>query len=69
MCEMKYSDDLYSVSKKDAADMERKIRAFKSANKIKYPILPVLVTTYGIKKNIHSDTFQNVVVLSDLFQC
>ena len=69
VCEMKYSGDFYSVSKKDAEDMERKIRAFKSANKTKYPVLPVLITTYGIKQNIHSDTFQNIVILSDLFNC
>lgn len=67
ICEMKYYDGDYVTQKKDKADIERKIRAFKSENNIRTAIHPVLVTTYGLKPNTHSDIFQCTVTLDDLF--
>ena len=66
LCEMKFYDNEYTMKKKDYNDMERKIKAFKTATKCR-TIHPVLVTTEGIKQNEYSAIFQNVVLLEDLF--
>lgn len=68
VCEMKYYDEDYSVDKKGLTDIQRRIGIFKESNSPKEAIHPVLVTTYGLKRNAYSDVFQNVITLKDLFQ-
>lgn len=67
ICEMKYYDGEYVMDKKDKIDFERRVRIFKAENKIKVPVHPVLVTTYGLKSNVYSGIFQNTITLEDLF--
>lgn len=67
VCEMKFYDGDYQMKKKDADDIERRVRAFRNAEKIRMAIHPVLVTTFGLSENQYSHVFQNVVVLNDLF--
>lgn len=68
ICEMKFFDGDYTMKKKDADDIDRRVRAFRAAEKVRMTIHPVLVTTYGLTENQHSHVFQNVVVLKDLFR-
>ena len=68
ICEMKFFDGDYTMKKKDADDIDRRVRAFRAEEKIRMTIHPVLVTTYGLVENQHSHVFQNVVVLKDLFR-
>lgn len=68
VCEMKFYDGAYTMKKSDADNIERRVRAFRSAEKIRMAIHPVLVTTYGLAENQYSHVFQNVVVLKDLFK-
>ena len=68
VCEMKFYDDFYTMKKKDADDIERRIRVFRNEEKIKVAIHPVLVTTYGLINNQYGHIFQNVVLLEDLFK-
>ena len=68
VCEMKYYDGEYAMKKKDRDDMERRVRLFRSSNKVRMSIHPVLVTTYGLVSNIYSSVFQNVVTLEDLLE-
>ena len=65
---MKYYDGDYVLKKKDRDDMDRRVRLFRSSNKIRMTIHPVLVTTYGLVRNQYSGVFQNVVTLEDLFE-
>lgn len=67
VCEMKFYDGDYQMKRKDADDIERRVRAFRNAEKIRMAIHPVLVTTFGLSENLYSHVFQNVVVLNDLF--
>ena len=67
VCEMKFYDGDYQMKKKDADDIERRVRAFRNAEKIRMAIHPVLVTTFGLSENQYSHMFQNMVVLNDLF--
>lgn len=48
-------------------EFNNKVLRFRHDCKVRCPIHPVLVTTYGLKHNEHSDFFQNVVVQKDLF--
>ena len=68
VCEMKFYDGDYSMKKKDYDDIERRVRAFRVANKVRMAIHPVLVTTFGLAENQYSSIFQNTVILKDLFK-
>ena len=65
--EMKFYEDEYEMRKRDYEDMDRWIRLFRQSISERATIHPVLVTTYGLKRNEYSGIFQNVVTLSDLF--
>ena len=68
LCEVKFSEDVYVLSKEVKANIQRKISAFRMAKTPKQPIFPTLITTYGLKQNIHSQGFiQNVITMDDLF--
>lgn len=68
LCEMKYADDDYAID----AEEERKLRNRRSAfyldTKTRNTIHTTLVTTYGLRKNTHSDIVQSVVTMNDLFK-
>ncbi len=68
VCEMKFYDGLYTMKKKDADDIERRVRAFRDAQNIRTAVHPVLVTTLGLVSNQYSRVFQNVLTLKDLFE-
>lgn len=68
VCEVKFYDGDYVMKKKDHDGIERRVRVFRMANGIRQAILPVLVTTFGLKTNQYSSIFQNVVTLKDLFR-
>ena len=67
VCEMKFYEDEYEMRKRDYEDMERRIRLFRQSISERATIHPVLVTTYGLKRNEYSSIFQNVITLYDLF--
>lgn len=68
VCEMKYYDDEYIFKKKDAEDLQRRIRIFKESCGIRDAIHPILVTTYGLRQNEYSSLVQRVVTLEDLMK-
>lgn len=68
VCEMKFYDGFYTMKKKDADDIARKVRIFRSEQNVSMAVHPVLVTTFGLANNQYSHVFQNVVTLNDLFR-
>lgn len=68
VCEMKFYDGYYEMKKKDYNDIDRRVRAFRTANGVRYAIHPVLVTTFGLEHNQYSGIFQYVVTLQDLLR-
>lgn len=67
MCEMKYSNSEYTITKKTDADIRRKIQDLVIGTGTRYAIHPTLVTTYGLVENRYSGEIQSVVTLDDLF--
>jgi len=49
-------------------DLEKKIFTFKEETKTRKTVFPTLITTYGMKENVHSLGFiQNTITMNDLF--
>lgn len=68
LCEMKYSDVEYTITKKVDESLRNKISDFKNATNTKYAIHPILITTYGLVNNKYSSNIQAVITLNDLFK-
>ncbi len=68
LCEMKYSTEPFCISKSYEAELLKKKNCFISETGTKKAVHITMVTTYGIKQNIHSDRIQSEVKLEDLFK-
>jgi AAA+ ATPase superfamily predicted ATPase len=69
LCEMKFYKDEYTIDKDYADDIDRKMEILKKETKTKKTVFPTMITTYGVKKNIHyTSRIQNEVVMDDLFK-
>ena len=67
LCEMKYSDTEYTITKAVNEDMNKKVSDLIKVTKTKYAIHPTLVTCYGLVNNRYSDPVQAVITMDDLF--
>ncbi len=67
ICEMKYYDGSYAMSKKDRENISHKIAEFRKVTKTKCALHPILITTIGLKENVNSNIIQAVVTVDDLF--
>ena len=67
LCEMKYSNSDYIVTKAVDRDIRRKIDDLQTATGTRYAIYPTLITTYGIVDNAYSGNIQSIVTMDDLF--
>ena len=68
ICEIKFSNTEYTISKQDDLDMNNRIDAFKLESGTKSGTIPTWITSYGLKDNAYSDEVQYQVVLDDLFE-
>jgi hypothetical protein len=67
LCEMKYSNNVFTVSEDYERELREKRSIFARATKTKKALSLVLVTTYGLKRNAYADIFNNTVTMDDLF--
>jgi uncharacterized protein len=68
ICEMKFTNDSYVISKEYAEHLRKKITVFRANSKTKKTIFMTMITTFGLKKNEYAyELIQNEVVLEDLF--
>lgn len=67
ICEMKYSRSEYRQTMTDSRNLMNKIDDFVSETGTKNTIQTVLVTTYDLKNGEHTDDFQKVVAMNQLF--
>jgi uncharacterized protein len=68
LCEMKYSETPFVLSKDYVEDLQRKIRVFKEQTKIHKQLFIALVAAQGLKNNFYSEgLITQVVRLEDLF--
>ena len=67
ICEMKFSDKPYVISKSYAAKLERKLRVFRNRSKRNQTLFLTMITPNGIAPNRYAEELvTNQVVLSDL---
>lgn len=68
LCEIKFSNKDYSVTKKDVQNIENKKRVFLKHSKSNKHIFTTLITTHGVTDNTNRlNHIDQVVVLEDLF--
>lgn len=68
LCEMKFSINPYTISKKYANELRNKIGSFKSETKTRKSVFLTMVTTFGLQENTNSlGLVQNDVTMDDLF--
>ena len=68
VCEIKYSQLPYSISKDEEARIRNRIADFVAETNIRSGILPTMITTFGIRSNAHSSIAQICLTMDDLFQ-
>lgn len=69
LCEMKFSDEPFSIEKRYAESLRNKRSVLRSVIKKKHSVSIVLITTQGLKPNRYSsELVQNEIQLSDLFK-
>ena len=68
LCEMKYSELDYSITKEYDRKLKEKISDFRNVTKTRSSIHLTIVTTYGLEWNKYSGHVQSVVTAEDLFQ-
>jgi hypothetical protein len=68
ICEMKFAKAEFEISKDYEEKLTQKVNAFASATGTRKTLLLTLITTYGIKHNMHSGIVQRELMLEDLFK-
>lgn len=68
LCEMKFTDEPYSINKSTAEKLKEKISCLKKSMKKRKGIYVAMVTSYPLKQNEYSiNLVQNNILLDDLF--
>jgi hypothetical protein len=68
LCEMKFGDTAYEISKKYAGELRTKEEVFRRVTGTRKTVFVTIVSPYGIKPNQHSQALvQGVVTADDLF--
>lgn len=68
LCEMKFSTAEYAIEKSDDESLRHKARRFSEAQKGYKAVHTILITPFGIKRNMYQHSVQNVVTAEDLFK-
>ena len=67
LCEMKFADERYALTKKDIESIKRKRAVFRSATGTTHAVHLTMVTTDGLVRNAYWNEIQREVTLNDLF--
>lgn len=67
LCEMKYSDNIFSIDKKYEGELLNKISCFREETKTDKSVQITLVTSKGLQHNSHSEMVLHELILEDLF--
>ena len=68
LCEIKYSIAPYSITKEEELKIRNRLADFQAETGIKKGILTTIITTFGIRPNMHSGVAQVEITLDDLFE-
>lgn len=67
LCEMKFSIADYVLDKAEESNIRNKIASYQRNTGCRETISPVLVTTFGLQQNTHSNIIQKTITMDDLF--
>ena len=67
LCEMKFADDVYTLTRKDFESMKHKRAAFRLATGTRRAVHLTVVTTDGLVHNSYRHEIQKELTLNDLF--
>ena len=67
LCEMKFSEAPYSISKDYEEKLRNRMAIFKATTGTRKSLVTTMITTYGIIRGIHSGVVQSEVTMEDLF--
>jgi len=67
ICEVKYSESDYSLQKDEDAKIRNRISTYREESRTRYSLLPILVTTYGLRQGKYSSLFKSVITMDQLF--
>lgn len=66
--EIKYDNNVLSLTKEQAASLRRKLQVFEAATGNRKRLMPVMISTFGLKSNEHSSgLIEAVITLDNLF--
>ena len=68
ICEAKFYGGEFIIQKDYSMNLRNKVEAFRSATKTKKTLVPTMITSFGVKRNMYSSYIQQQVVLDDLFE-
>ena len=68
ICEAKYSVNEFVIDKEYEEKLRNKLFVFKGATGTKKALQLVMITTYGVKQNIHSGIVSSQLTLDNLFE-
>jgi hypothetical protein len=68
ICEMKFYNGEFTIDKKYAADLDKKLNVFRNETNTRKTLFPTMITTFGTKKNeYYLGRIQAEVLMEDLF--
>ena len=67
VCEIKFSEMPYTITKDYEEKLRMKMAIFRQESKSTKALSLTMITTYGVLPGIHSGIVQNEVVMDDLF--
>ena len=67
LCEVKYSENLYSLDKEEYMKIQNRISVFKEATNTRSNIIPTMITTFGMKEGTYNDQIIAKINMEDLF--
>jgi predicted transcriptional regulator len=67
ICEIKYANKEFAITKEYSAKLRHKVDAFRQATSTRKALHLTMVTTFGLKNNKYSAEIQSEVALDDLF--
>lgn len=67
ICEIKFSVSEFVIDKDYEENLRKKMQVFREATHSRKALQLVLITTFGVRQNIHSGIVQSQVKMDDLF--
>lgn len=67
LCEMKFYNKPYTMTKKDSDNIDRKVATFMDSTQTDKSVIVTLITAKGVEHNEYSECIQKEISLEDLF--